>query len=437
MSDLTEKPCRESPGIGKPKSLAQWLAYIEALHPKSIAMSLERVKDVAERLQLILSFPIISIAGTNGKGSTCAMLESIYLDAGYRVGTYVSPHLKHYNERVRVNHQAISDAALCEAFSAIEAARGDVVLTYFEMGTLAAMWHFAQSNLDVAILEVGMGGRLDAVNVFEPTCSIVTCVDLDHMDYLGDTREKIGAEKVGIYRPRKLAICGDINPPNTVVDYAEQIQADFHLIGRDFYVNKLTRGWQYKASENTLSLPPLALQGDFQLNNAACAICAVENLNKQLPVSLDTVGDSLKSVTLLGRFYQYSQTPYIILDVAHNPQAANSLANNLSDKPYKGRTLGVFAMLADKDIEHVVSALLPHISLWYLADTHNARGATAKDLESHLQSEAEKGLTKQFNNVADALRSACIEADKNDRIIVFGSFYTVADAIDALDIQGI
>ena len=188
-------------------------------------MGLERVKDVAERLQLIPSFPIISIAGTNGKGSTCAMLESIYLDAGYRVGTYVSPHLKHYNERVRVNHQAISDAALCEAFSAIEAVRADVVLTYFEMGTLAAMWHFAQSNLDVAILEVGMGGRLDAVNVFEPTCSIVTCVDLDHMDYLGDTREKIGAEKAGIYRPRKLAICGDINPPNTVVDYAEQIQA--------------------------------------------------------------------------------------------------------------------------------------------------------------------------------------------------------------------
>lgn len=429
MSDLTAN-------VKKPESLAQWLTYIEALHPKSIAMGLERVKVVVDRLALALDFPIISIAGTNGKGSTCAMLESIYMDAGYRVGTYISPHLKRYNERVRVNHQDISDAALCEAFAAIEAARGDVVLTYFEMGTLAAMWHFAQSKLDVAILEVGMGGRLDAVNVFEPACAIVTCVDLDHMDYLGDSREKIGVEKAGIFRPKKLAICGDIDPPNSVLDYAEQIQADFHLINRDFVVSKLAQGWQYKTGENTLSLPLLALQGDFQLNNAACAICAVENLNQQLPVALDRVGNSLKSVTLLGRFYQYSQAPDIILDVAHNPQAADSLANNLSEKPCNGRTLGVFAMLADKDIEHVVSALLPHISLWYLADTHNARGATAKDLESYLQSQAKKGLTKQFDHVADALRSACIEADKNDRIIVFGSFYTVADAIDALDIQG-
>ena len=432
MSDLTEKS-----SVDKPESLTQWLAYIEALHPKSIAMGLERVKDVADRLQLVPTFPIISIAGTNGKGSTCAMLESIYLDAGYRVGTYVSPHLRYYNERVRVNHQSISDEALCEAFSAIEAARGDVVLTYFEMGTLAAMWHFTRSDLDIAILEVGMGGRLDAVNVFEPACSIVTCVDLDHMDYLGDTREKVGAEKAGVYRPHKPAICGDIDPPKAVIEIAEQLQSTLHLINRDFVVNKLEQGWQYKTSESTLLLPSLALQGDFQLNNAACAICAVEKLNQQLPVSLGSIGDSLKSVTLLGRFYQFSQNPDIILDVAHNPQAADSLANNLNDKPCKGRTFGVFAMLVDKDIENVVSALLPHISLWYLADMHNARGATAEDLESHLQSQAKNGLTKQFDNVADALHSACIEADKNDRIIVFGSFYTVADAIDALDIQGI
>ena len=432
MNDLTAQP-----KVEQPESLAQWLAYIEALHPKSIAMGLERVKAVADRLQLVPTFPIISIAGTNGKGSTCAMLESVYLDAGYRVGTYVSPHLKRYNERVRVNHQVISDVALCEAFSAIEAARGEVVLTYFEMGTLAAMWHFTQSNLDVAILEVGMGGRLDAVNVFEPTCSIVTCVDLDHMDYLGDTREKVGAEKAGIYRAHKLAICGDNDPPKTVIDYAEQIQADLHLIDRDFHVRKLVQGWQYKTTGNTLSLPPLSLQGDFQLNNAACAICAVECLSQQLPVSLDGIGYSLKSVTLLGRFYQFGQNPDIILDVAHNPQAALSLANNLKNKPCKGRTLGVFAMLADKDIEQVVSALLPYISCWYLADTHNARGATAQDLESHLQLQAKNGLTKQFAHVADALRSACIEADKNDRIIVFGSFYTVADAIDVLEIQGI
>ncbi len=419
-----------------PQSLAQWLVYIEALHPKSIAMGLERVSDVALRMDLSPTFPIISIAGTNGKGSTCAMLERIYIAAGYRVGTYTSPHLTCYNERVRVNYQNVSDEDLCTAFSAIEQARGDIVLTYFEMGTLAAMWHFAQSNLDVVILEVGMGGRLDAVNVFEPTCSIVTCVDLDHLEYLGDTREKVGTEKAGIYRPHKLAICGDLDPPVTVINHANVINADLRLINRDFSVTQLSNGWQYKTNTHTLRLPSLALEGDFQLNNAACAICAVENLTKQLPVDMDSIGDALKTVTLLGRFFRVSQNPDIILDVAHNPQAAVSLANNLKNNPCKGRTLGVFAMLADKDIAQVVRALLPHISLWYLADNHNVRGATSQDLVTYLRLESENGLTKQFDCVADALRSACIEADKNDRIIVFGSFYTVADAIDVLNIQG-
>jgi dihydrofolate synthase/folylpolyglutamate synthase len=419
-----------------PQSLPQWLTYIEALHPKSIAMGLERLSEVATRMDLSPSFPIISVAGTNGKGSTCAMLDRIYLAAGYRVGTYTSPHLKRYNERVRVNHQMVSDEDLCTAFSAVEQARGDIVLTYFEMGTLAAMWHFMQFDLDIAILEVGMGGRLDAVNVFEPSCSIITCVDLDHLEYLGDTREKIGTEKAGIYRPHKIAICGDANPPATVIDHAHAIGADLRLINRDFSVSQLLNGWQYETNQHTLLMPPLMLQGDFQLNNAACAICAVESLNNQLPVDIDRIGETLKTVTLQGRFYQVSQKPDIILDVAHNPQAAVSLAQNLKNNPCNGRTLGVFAMLADKDIEQVIRALLPHISLWYLADIHHIRGATAQDLAIYLQLQTENGLTKQFDCVADALRSACIEADKNDRIIVFGSFYTVADAIDVLNIQG-
>ncbi len=421
----------------QPQSLTQWLTYIEALHPKSIAMGLERVADVASRLGLSPAFPIISIAGTNGKGSTCAMLEHLYVAAGYRVGAYTSPHLKRYNERVRVNHQEVSDDELCVAFSAVERARGDVVLTYFEMGTLAAMWHFEQSNLDVAILEVGMGGRLDAVNVFEPSCAIITCVDLDHLEYLGDTREKIGREKAGVYRPNKIAICGDVNPPQTVIHHANTIGANLHLINRDFFVKALPNGWQYETADTSLLMSPLALQGDFQLNNAACAICAVEQLNQELPVKMEAIDETLKTVTLLGRFYQVSQNPDIILDVAHNPQAALSLANNLKNNSDKGRTLGVFAMLADKDIEQVVNALLPYISMWYLADSHNARGATAQDLTKYLQPQANNGLTKVFHSVAEALDAACIEADKNDRIIVFGSFYTVADAIDALNIQGV
>lgn len=423
--------------IFKPTSLAQWLTYIEALHPKSIAMGLDRVREVANRIGLHPDFPIISIAGTNGKGSTCAMLESIYLHAGYRVGAYVSPHLIRYNERVRINQQEISDEALCDAFSAIEAARGDVVLTYFEMGTLAAVWHFTQTDLDIVILEVGMGGRLDAVNVFEPDCSIVTSVDLDHMDYLGDTREKIGWEKAGIYRAGKLAVCGDNSPPNSLIHFAHEIGANLRLVNRDFSAIKQSTGWQYVSSENVLSLPTLALQGDFQLNNAACAICAVQHLNQTLPVSVDTIGSALETVTLLGRFYTLQEEPEIIVDVAHNPQAAKSLAQNLEQNTCKGRTLGVFAMLADKDIAQVVQALSAYISIWYLADTHNPRGAKVQDLQLYLQTQTAKGLTKCFDNVASALRAACVDASKNDRIIVFGSFYTVADAIEVLTVQGI
>lgn len=418
----------------QPTSLAQWLSYIEALHPKSIAMGLERVTQVAKRLDLTPDFPIISIAGTNGKGSTCAMLESVYLHAGYRVGAYISPHFIRYNERIRINQQDITDDALCQAFEAVEAARGEIVLTYFEMGTLAAMWHFVQSDLDLVILEVGMGGRLDAVNVFEPECSIVTSVDLDHMDYLGDNREKIGVEKAGIYRVAKLAICGDTNPPNSVIEYADSIGANLHLINRDFKVESDSEGWQYHitGSGGKFTFPSLALQGDFQLNNAACAICAVLNLNEKLPVPMGTVGEALRAVTLLGRFYLYSEKPDIILDVAHNPQAAKSLASNLEKTPCGGRTLGVFAMLADKDIVHVVEALESQIDIWYLADTDNARGASAKQLASCMPMQVKNGLTKCFGNVDNALHSACKEVGKNDRIIVFGSFYTVASAIEVL-----
>lgn len=419
----------------KPTTLAQWLVYIEALHPKSIAMGLDRVRKVADRLALNPDFPIITIAGTNGKGSTCAMLESIYRRAGYRVGSYASPHLARYNERIRINQQTISDDDLCDAFLAVENARGEITLTYFEIGTLAAVWHFVKSGLDVAILEVGMGGRLDAVNVFEPTCSILTSIDLDHMEYLGDTREMIGTEKAGIFRANKLAICGDESPPKTVTDFALEIDADLQLIGRDFKVSKTPEGWEYDAGKGKLALPPLALRGDFQLNNAACAICAVQNLNDVLPVADDGIGESLKHVVLVGRFHQLHDAPLIIVDVAHNPQAAKSLADNLQNNRCGGRTLGVFAMLADKDVAGVVSALILHISAWYLADINSARGAKAKDLAVYLQAQSQQGQTAQFDNVAEALLAACEEANKNDRIIVFGSFYTVADAIDGLNFQ--
>ena len=449
-ANTTAKPI----ATAKPSSADEWLVYIEALHPKSIAMGLDRVIKVANQLQLKPSFPIITVAGTNGKGSVCAMLSQIYVQAGYQVGCYTSPHIQSYNERVSINLQHISDADLCAAFAAVEAARGDVALTYFEMGTLAAMWHFCQQaqnfgKLDIVILEVGLGGRLDAVNAFEPTCSIVTTIDLDHMEFLGDTREKIGLEKAGIFRANKLAICGDENPPNSLLDYAKKIGANLALIGRDFQVKKITLnhkqlGWQYSAKNIQLSLPNLELVGDFQLNNAACALRAVQHLNAILPINLHegasdalqaNIHAALRAVKLIGRFQQIQINPQIIVDVAHNPHAARSLVQNLKSAPTAGKTLAVFGMLADKDIAGVIAAVSNEIDAWYLADIQTARGAKALDLQAAMTQQCVKKPAKLYADVASALAAACKDAAKNDRIIVFGSFYTVADALSAKQLQ--
>lgn len=413
----------------QPRTAIEWLAYIEALHPKSIAMGLDRVKTVANKLQLNPIFPIITVAGTNGKGSVCAMLSQIYVQSGYRVGCYTSPHLNRYNERVSVNLQHISDDDLCAAFAAVEAARGDVALTYFEMGTLAAMWYFCHQNLDVCILEVGLGGRLDAVNIFEPTCAIVTAIDLDHMEYLGDTREKIGFEKAGIFRANKLAICGDENPPQSLLDFAAKIDANLQLINRDFSVQKTAQGWTYTSDEQVLQQPNLGLTGDFQLNNAACVICAVQHLSEILPALQANTYAALRAVNLEGRFQQIHANPCIIVDVAHNPQAAKSLAHNLKSSACAGKTLAVLGMLADKDIEGVIDAVAGEIDAWYLADIHSPRGAKASELQKLLLKRTRNSPVQTFANVSAAIDSACKNAAKNDRIIVFGSFYTVADAI--------
>ena len=392
-------------------------------------MGLDRVKTVADKLQLKPKFPIITVAGTNGKGSVCAMLSQIYVQSGFSVGSYTSPHLVRYNERVCINNQTISDDDLCKAFAAVEAARGDIALTYFEMGTLAAVWHFCRANLDVLVLEVGLGGRLDAVNIFEPTCAIVTTIDLDHMEYLGDTREKIGFEKAGVFRANKLAICGDENPPVSLLVYAKKIGANLQLINRDFTVKKTAQGWQYSAGTMQLQLPNLGLVGDFQLTNAACVINAIQHLNDILSTPQASVYAALRAVKLTGRFQKIHSQPEILVDVAHNPHAAKSLAHNLQTTPCSGRTLAVFAMLADKDIEGVIRELTSEIDAWFVADIHAARGAKAIDLQQLLIRQGEKSTIQLFADVGIAIDAAYKNAAKNDRIIVFGSFYTVADAI--------
>lgn len=414
-------------------SLPGWLSYLEQLHPKSIALGLDRVSLVRDRLGLTPVFPVITVAGTNGKGSTCAMLERIYIEAGYRVACYTSPHLLHYNERVRINGVEATDDELCVAFAAVEPARQETPLTYFEFGTLAAMWHFMQAGVDVAILEVGLGGRLDAVNIFEPACAVVTSIDLDHMDYLGSTREDIAREKAGIYRPGIPAVCGQPNPPATLPAHAREIGADYRQIGHQFNFVPKSGHWDFITAGTCLETLPLpALNGNFQLYNAACVLEAVQCLQTRLPVPKEAIHAGLQRVVLAGRFQALDTTPRIILDVAHNPHAAEGLAGSLRRSPVAGKTMAVWGMLADKDIAGVARAMIDVIDEWYVAGIQYARGADAAILLKCLYAASPKVEAQGFEDVVSALRQACLGAGENDRIVVFGSFYTVADAMRAL-----
>ena len=422
------------------KNLAQWLSYIESLHPKSIAMGLDRVKLVIDRLKLHPKFKIITVAGTNGKGSTCAMLERIYKNAGYQVACYTSPHLLRYNERVRVNGDEVTDENLCAAFTAVDAARIDnqneiTPLTYFEVGTLAAVWHFMQTGVEVAILEIGLGGRLDAVNVFEPDCAVVTSVDLDHQEFLGNTRDAIGFEKAGIYRQSAPAICGDANPPASLVTHAREIQADLLCIHHNFDFNKVDENtWQYSLTGKVVyQLPLPAMAGSYQLSNASCAITAVESLQADLPVPERSIATALQQVNLAGRFQLISKSPHVILDVAHNPHAAHALANNLKAIKTKGKTIAVFAMLADKDIGGVIEAVKNHIDAWYVSTIEHPRGAMAKELVNLIHHKIPTAQVITFNHVKNAYQQACIDAGENDKIIVFGSFFTVSEVMQSIN----
>jgi len=438
------------------RDLAAWLSHIEQLHPKAIAMGLERVRLVIERLALVPNFKIITVAGTNGKGSTCAMLAQIYKQAGYRVGCYTSPHLLRYNERVRINGDEVGDADLCTAFAAVEQARlgltrddEEIALTYFEVGTLAAVWHFVQSRIDIAILEIGLGGRLDAVNAFEPDCAVVTSIDIDHQEFLGNTRESIGAEKAGVYRASIPAICGDANPPQSLVSYAHQVGADFKCIRRDFDCETSASGWHYLVNQQVMyALPLPALEGDYQLMNASCAVTAVQSLQSVLPVDGEAIAAAMRAVKLAGRFQTVSESPRLILDVAHNPHAAGVLAKNLkahkvqpghADHAKAGKTIAVFAMLADKDIKGVVNAVKDEIDFWYVADVDHIRSAPASDLVKAILEVVPQARIEMFDSAADACKQACIDMEvcidrnENDKIIVFGSFFTVSNVMQYLN----
>ena len=424
-----------------------WLAHLEALHPRGsagIELGLERVAAIKARLGQREACPLILVGGTNGKGSTCAMLERILLVAGYRVGLYTSPHLLHYNERVRINGVAVDDATLCAAFARVEQVRGDTALTYFEFGTLAAWEVFATARLEAIILEVGLGGRLDATNVYQPACAIVSSVDLDHMDFLGADREAIGREKAGIFRSGVPAICGDPRPPLSLIDHARAIGARLQILGVDFGYLRQEQQWLYWGRPGNCSTKPVdsatirrgglafpALRGDQQLANAACALAALDAVHERLPVAMKDIRQGLMQVELPGRFQVLPGRPAVVLDVAHNPQAARVLAANLLDMGFHRRTWGVFGMLADKDIGGVIDALRERVSHWLPCTLHGPRGASADVLAARLQARGIQPVGR-FASPAAALAWAQENAGEDDRILAFGSFLTVASALQEL-----
>jgi dihydrofolate synthase/folylpolyglutamate synthase len=422
-----------------PTTLPDWLALIESRHAEThIDMGLDRVRAVKERMKLQFDCPVIMVAGTNGKGSTCAMLESILLHAGYRVGLYIKPHFLDFNERARINGEMATDAMLVDAFNFVEAQRSDVSLTYFEFTTLAIMHLISKSGVDVAILEVGLGGRLDAVNVVDADVAIVTSIDIDHKDYLGDTREEIGFEKAGIFRPGKAAICSDPLAPQSLIDHAAAVGADLWLIGRDFNFQGDQQQWSYGGRtqrRNSLAYP--ALRGANQLLNASAALAALEALRMQLPAGAQEVRTGLALVELPGRFQVLPGRPTTVLDVAHNPHASATLAQNLGNMGFHRYTYAVFGIMEDKDIDGVLAPMAGLIDHWCVADLPSPRSAKSAALAEKLAALRPAGAKEgdfsvtAFADPAAAFANAVSRAEENDRIVVFGSFYTVAGVMAA------
>lgn len=415
------------------RNLEQWLSYLEQLHPTEIDLGLARVKEVAQRLSLPrIADKIVSVTGTNGKGSTCAFLASLAAEQGLQVGVYSSPHLLRYNERVRINGQDVTDQQLCEAFSAVEQARGEISLTYFEMGTLAAFWLFAQAKLDLVILEVGLGGRLDAVNIVDADVAVITNIGLDHHDWLGDSRDSVAYEKAGIFRTGQPAVCADLDPPEPILTQAALLNTPLLLRGRDFDLAVSEHQWHWRGLD--LQGRPLQLQNipllALPIENAALALQVYVLLD--LPWQTDRLLDGLSKAHIAGRLQEVNlqwqgRSLRMLLDVAHNPHAASYLAKRLDSQPIQGRRLAVLGMLDDKDLSGVLTAMQAQISTWAVATLPSSRSYQAEQLAASLT--AQGAQVAAYPNIAQAIEAQCAAASAEDQIIVFGSFFTAAEGL--------
>ncbi|WP_459206194.1 bifunctional tetrahydrofolate synthase/dihydrofolate synthase [Pseudomonas sp. MLB6B] len=422
-----------------PNTLGEWLAYLEQLHPSAIDMGLERSRQVLERLQLgPLASRVVTVTGTNGKGSTCAFIAALLKAQGLRVGVYSSPHLLRYNERVRIDESDVDDAQLCQAFAAVEAARGDITLTYFEMGTLAAFWLFSRSSLDAVVLEVGLGGRLDAVNLVDADLAVVTSIGVDHIEYLGDSRDSVAFEKAGVMRRGKPALCGDLDPPQPLLDKAGELACPLSLRGRDFDLNIDGQQWHWRglnAEGQPLALRDLPLL-DLPMDNAALALQAYALMS--LPWQPERIAQALRGTGVVGRLdrrvvrYQ-GKSVEVLLDVGHNPHAAHYLAARLAQRPVLGKRRAVFGLLADKDLVGVVEPLLSQVDEWAVTPLLTPRSRPAAELADALTNLG--AAVKSYPSVDAALNEQCALATADDQILLFGSFFCVAQALEWLERQ--
>ena len=415
------------------KTLDDWLAHCEQLHPKTIDMGLDRVRAVAERMGLRFDCPVFTVAGTNGKGSTCAMLEAILTQAGFRTGLFTSPHLVRFEERCRIRGQNVDAADLIAAFARVESARAEISLTYFEFTTLAILDTLARAGLDAVILEVGLGGRLDAVNIIDTDCAIITSVDIDHAELLGDTREKIGFEKAGILRTGRPAIVSDPVPPQSVIDRATEIGADLWLLGRDFNYSGDKQQWAWAGrGRRYAGLAYPALRGANQLINASGVLAALTAMRQQLPVTAQAVRNGLALVDLPGRFQVVPGQPALVLDVAHNPHSVAALALNLDAMGFYPTTHAVFGAMADKDLAPMLQRMDPLVDRWYFTDLPTPRAASGAALQAAWQAVTKRtdAVSAVFSTPLAALHAAAAKAQAADRIVVFGSFYTVGGVLE-------
>ena len=413
------------------KTLEQWLNWQETLHLSEIDLGLDRIRQVAEKLKLLSpTFPIITVAGTNGKGSTVAFLDAILVAQGYRTGNYTSPHLISYNERIKINGTPVSDDDIIQAFEIIDAARGTISLTYFEFGTLAALLIFAQKKVDVAILEVGLGGRLDAANLWDASLAIITSIAIDHVSWLGNNRETIAIEKAGIMRQQLPVICGDPNPPASIASEANRIGARLYQLNKDFNYTVISPDtWQWQGWNTSINLPYPALKGIFQLNHAATAIAGLKTIDAILPTTDTALRKGLQNVTLAGRMQQLSESPEWLIDVAHNPHAALELRQYLKKHPIQGKTRALFSMLSDKDIQQVVSIMEDSVDEWHIISLEGARGIQADELKNIILQQNKRNHVIVHASLAQACEALKNISKIKDRVVAFGSFLVVSDVI--------